>query len=148
MIIAFEGLDRAGKSEARRRYAKMCEERHLTIDRFTTTSWVFNRWYHRNNKEQEADLRAFENALIPKHLVVVFIDTPPEICHSRVPSNEAGYSLRQLTEHRVLFIKELFRLAARGAKVIVVDGTYPKKLLAWSIAHKITEIERGLCRSL
>lgn len=137
MIVAFEGLDRAGKSTLRRTFAKAVKEKHLSIDRFTTTSWVFNRWFNRFDGGQVASLLAFEKALIPEHLVVVFVDTPVEICRER----GAEYRKSQLLLQRFMFLDELERVTRLGGKVIVVDGRLPIDELTEDTVKKVEALQ-------
>jgi hypothetical protein len=118
-LIAFEGLDRSGKSTLRRAFAKHTKEKHFTIDRFTTTSRVFNLWYDRNNEEWSTFLGNFEYLLggWGSSVTVVFIDTNPLTCIFR----GAEYKDEELYIQRILFIEELIKLIKIGIKVVVLE---------------------------
>lgn len=134
MIIAFEGLDRSGKSTIRRVFAKATKEKYITIDRFSTTSFVMNDWFKRKDKQQEKSLLKCENALKKSdNLVLVFLDVLPQICWKR----GAEYSVAELLIQRRMFIKTLIKQVSRGIRVVVIanNKTTEKtvKELIWQI---------------
>jgi len=116
MIVAFEGIDRAGKSTLRKLFSTETDFKHVTLDRFSTTARVYDRIFDRKDwQEREVDLEALESLTV----TVVFVDTFPLICYNR----GAEYSIEELNYHRKLFIEELVKLLQRkNIRVLVVNG--------------------------
>lgn len=115
-IVAFEGLDRSGKSTLRRAFAKATKEKYFTIDRFTTTSRVFNWWFNRETTEWSYFLTRFETFL-GADAVVVFIDTTPTVCRLR----GAEYTIGELNTQRQFFLNNLRELERKGIIVIYLN---------------------------
>ena len=137
MIIVFEGLDRSGKSTARRVLHQMSLFRGIVRDRDTISDRVYARFYGR--KVDEKDWNMYENmCIITMGLVIVFVDTPPEICFDRV---DQAWGLQDLRTHRNMFLKELVDIQNKGADVLVIDGTFGSFDIGYQALKGVRRIE-------
>ena len=115
-VVAWEGLDRSGKTTTMKKYAVQSKQEFATLDRFTTSCRVYHRFFGRANNTKFFD--RLEHQLATEFgLVVVFMDTEPTICFER----GAEYTVEELCKQRQLFIDELQALELRTlARVVYI----------------------------
>lgn len=122
-FIAFEGIDRAGKTEILRAFAQETLQAVPCVDRCLTSCRVYDRFFNRYQEDDEREVYFdnFEATMSTFGYVVVYVNTPVRICLER----GAQYSKKELEQHRRFFREELRAMKKRHPeiRIFIIRGT-------------------------
>lgn len=132
-MIAFEGIDRAGKDAARKVFGQISGERYLAMGRFLFSQAVYDMVFGRSGGDRPTTqeyMRLVERFEREFDMLTVFVDTPPGVAALRAEGEIGGdrHSLRNLAMHRELFVDLIGESNAH--RLVIKPGEMPPDQIA------------------
>jgi len=146
MLVVLEGIDGAGKTTLWKALGEATNHEVILVDRMGISNRVYDKLYGRVGAfERAKKLRAMDEVLAREAgLVIIFLDTSPEVCHAReVEKSWCPHSVAELTAQRELFLEEF---AAMEVKVPVF--TLPTEGISLEQAVEMCVIYLEACSGL
>lgn len=143
MIIAFEGVDKSGKTTLMRKFNEATNYRYVCVDRFVISSMVYDEVFGRNRKKY---LKKLLKSMKDSNVVIVRCMCEEHIARIRLEaSNERlPEELRDIAKIEIMFDKAIEKNSKYFAASICVNTNMGLDLCVKELAVEIEEIEREL----
>ena len=120
-VVYFTGLDRAGKTSTRKRFAEISGERFITFDRSYVDQLVYDEVLRKKVFDKSFLDRYFKRFSQLPGQCIVFLDVDPKTTYKRAIATEGiEYDLGLLERTRKSFLKYLKTAASAGIDTVIV----------------------------
>ena len=142
IIIIFEGVDKSGKTTLLNMFNKITNFKYVVLDRFTTSSKVYDTMFKRHNREYFS--RIEKNFFTNFDVIIVYCYCSTETSRRRLA--EAGEVLQDEIDDidavEAEFRKELnLRQAIGDCKIIMVDTDRDLEECLYDIVRGVDEYD-------
>src|SRR3990172_7435815 len=144
--IVFEGLDGAGKTTLFKAFEELTEHYYACFDRWPPIScYVYDKFLHRY---QTRYARTFWfstmtfTMLKEFDLRIVYVDTPPDICHFR-RQDEESYTLEDYELQRTYYVEAVGYYERMGIPVLSLSGSQGHPKILAHIVNNWLEESKG-----
>lgn len=121
MILIFEGVDKVGKTTLIKEFHTATNFVHPVIDRFTGTTWVYDKIYERNVVDED-QIFSIENSFNKRFhplLVLVFCSNQEEHQERLARSEDKGMDFGKVVEAQRLFYQYFHQKTKYEYKIMI-----------------------------
>lgn len=142
ILIVFEGVDKSGKSTLIKRFNKKTNFKYVVLDRFTTSSKVYDHFFGRDRTEYYNDIEIKAN--MNYNLLIVYCYAPIEVIKERLEAanEKLPKELSNIKEVKKHF-EHTLKLRSNFTNVLNIDTSEDELKCLDNILNKVEEMENG-----
>ena len=143
LLIAFEGVDKSGKTTLMRKFNEATNYKYVCVDRFVISSMVYDELFGRNRKKYYKKLL---KKLKKSNVVIVFCNCSQSLVRARLEAAKEVLpkELENIDYVEDTFLKFIYENKDKFAKVISVSTTVSIESCAKKIVYEIENLEKKM----
>ena len=143
LLIAFEGVDKSGKTTLMRKFNEVTNYKYVCVDRFVISSMVYDELFGRNRKKYYKKLL---KKLKKSNVVIVFCNCSQSLVRARLEAAKEVLpkELENIDDVEDTFIEFISENEDKFAKVISVSTTVSIESCVKRITDEIENLEKKM----